>query len=294
MAKRIQKSLARTLFERSTQPQWADYAGGDSTIHKNDFSDPNFVRKAIFELIGDGQKFPVVLWAFDGKRLSHLNLWGNSKVYKEMAKAMSLLHPDSKAIFMSGAAKKMLLIAMDGKVLGQPHAIDHKSFNGNPANDWDFINSLPRLLHQIGKSDATYQQAKSAAASRARDYKAWVNINDKVFKAFDINKTHHDALKASPDTFGVAGVPSLVKALGVAEQKGWAAVSVHANGENYEATVFALNDTAAMKAARLLFTARYQAAPWISLTVRTNSDKRVYRGAKDIIAYLKGDNNVYL
>jgi hypothetical protein len=249
------------------KPAWADWSGSDWTVRQETLKDPNFIRRGIYNLIGDKQKFPAILWAYDGeKTLTPLTLWGNSNVFPKMAKAMYALHPNSKAIFVSGRTKQMVLIALNGKILPNPIPVgSHQAHNMNPENDWDFISTLPRLLAKV----AGGQTVKDEPVG---DFKAWINVNNNDIKVFDSGKSYSDIVRGDPESYA---------------RRGWCAAGVNIKDGDAHALVFAVSDPIAMRGGRILYKARHDKMPWRTLTVKTNEKTTTYRGKDEINSYLK-------
>jgi hypothetical protein len=269
------------------RPAWAQGLY-DYRIKKQDLTDPNFARQVIWKSSGEPSTNPVTLWSFDGQKFTkHLVVFGRSETHKLMAKAMVALAGATKtdAVFMSGRNGKMVLIYLKGRILDQPILLKHVVSGGNPANDWEFVNQLPRLLISLNKKFEKDADPVSGA------YKAWINV-DKDFKGtkvvdFDTSKTFYDIISERPDLFKVGVGQNMLKVRIAAERKGWCAVGVNVANDQVGAMVNAMNTDMAYRAALILFRLRWKDAEWTSLTIKTNDKTTKFDGRQEIGAYLK-------
>jgi hypothetical protein len=246
-------------------PTWA--VDSDWTIHKEDLSDPNFARKYIWELSGKPETAPTMtLWTFDGHKFTHhLAVKGSTKVFRQMAQVMVKLGGETtQAVFLAGGSDKLLLIYVDGRVLPSPIPMAHKSANQNPANDWDFVNGLPRVLASITK------KIDGQIEEQGKDFKAWINSKTHKVEEFDVGKSFYDPLRDDPNTFGIRGVISSLQARLTAEREGWCAVGINSQDGEVAAVITAMNSKQALQAARILFKQKWHDGPWTKLQIKTN------------------------
>jgi len=264
------------------RPAWA-LPGTDYTIQRQDISDSNFIRKRLWELSGDKPKSEITMWAFDGRNLKSLTLLASTAIIRQLATAIYMHFGKPTAVFMSGPARKMLLLSHEGQLLTKPEPLSHQSFNGNPANDWDFIAALPRKIAEIVNQDK-----KQAARKPTNNWKAWVNVDTKDIRPFPFKETFFVPLAAEPSVFGVTGKPSKLEARIMAERNGWCAVGLNDTPDHgLNAIVQSMNAEHAWKATKILFNARYRAAPWATLVVNTNDQLITFRGRDEIIRYVE-------
>lgn len=270
------------------QPVWAPGVK-DWSIKREDYSDPNFVRKHLWELSGEPERGAITLWAFNGAKFDYnLTVLAKSEFHKEMAKAIIKLAPGAKAVFMAGTVGKMALIYVDGRILNHPILFTHKSTNLNPANDWEFVGSLPRKLSDI------VRKFEAQADPQDADFKAWFNVQTGKMQPFDATKTYYDALRDDAKMFNIFGMSSMVKARIRAEREGWCAVGVNSGSGKVGAVVAAMTPEQALKAARMLFKARWKDGDWNSLTVKTNDETKTFSSRLEIRDYLKSSRDVFI
>ena len=252
----------------------------DTTIQKDDYSDPNFVRKYLWEISGKPQNAkPITLWSYgQGRFIGSLIVYANPSFYPEMAKAMLKLYPDSKAIFMAGLSKKMILIMLDGKVMEQVVPFSHKSHNKMPYNDWGFMNLLPAKLEQVA----------NAVKAKSDIFKAWANVKENSTYQFTNKKFDHDEiLEQKPNMFGIEGAKSILQARLEAEQNGWVKLELKPNPLP-AAIVVALNVEQAWKGAKIL--ARYRdVSTWSVLLIKTNKNTSSLKGDQILHFIQTGD-----
>lgn len=137
---------------------WAGYAGGGLTpsakISKPSYTDLNFVKKRMWELSG-GSTEEWNLDSFNGRIFcGAFTVFGSPAIFDEMARATveGDRYNRVRAVFASRRGddnRELLLIWSDGLVHEPPIRFEHHSWNGNPANDLDFVRTLPKLLDEI-------------------------------------------------------------------------------------------------------------------------------------------------
>jgi len=143
-------------------PAWAlaGYSGRslpNTTIYKSDFSDPNFFKKAMWELSGRSTT-TYTIWGFDGHFFSSsIMVFGSPKIFDTMADAMVTWQSNSenprpvRAVLVSPfQGQGLYLIYADGIYYGdQPIQMKHESFNANPNNDPEFTRIFPEILDRL-------------------------------------------------------------------------------------------------------------------------------------------------
>lgn len=260
------------------QPPWAEGLR-DWAIRKQDYTDANFIRQKMWELSGKPTKNPLSLWTWDGERFSnHIVLLARTGLHKEFARAMAkYTRGQAKAVFMKGQTNNILLIYLDGRILNSPVQFECRS--SNPNNDWKFIGELPRALNDITR------KFEGSEFAEAKDYKAWVNVETNKIKAFDPSRSYYDGIRENPEMMSYNG-KNLLHVRIAAERDGWVAVGVNSSDNGVGAVVTALNAQQALKAARMLFKARYKHGDWTSLRVKTNDTVRTFTGRREIRDYL--------
>jgi len=278
--KQQQTNWAPVSKQSSEAPPWAEGLS-DWTIRKNDLTDANYVRKAIWEISGKPSTNPISLWVWDGERFGqHLVVLGISSKFKQMAKAMVTLSKGSaKAVFAAGRSNKFLLLYVDGRYLNTPVAYERNS-NKNPNNDWDLVAKMPRILAQLTKKH------EHEADDVAGDYKAWINTDSNKIQSFSVEKSYYDAIKENPKIFGGFSGRTTLQARIQIERAGWCAVGVNTTDEGTGAVVTALTPEHALKSARMLFRQRYKNGDWDSLKIKTNDDQFKLVGRAQIRDYL--------
>jgi curved DNA-binding protein CbpA len=156
------QSYSRDSRDSARMPAWAlaGYSGGslpNTTIYKNNFSDANFFKKAMWELSGKSTT-AYTIWGFDNYSFSSsIMVFASPKIFNTVADAMVTWQSNSenprhtRAVLVSPfQGQGLYLIYADGIYYGdQPIQMEHKSFNANPNNDQQFTRTLPELLDQL-------------------------------------------------------------------------------------------------------------------------------------------------
>ena len=159
---RSHQSYSRDSRASGRMPAWAlaGYSGGsltDTAIYRNDFSDANFFKKAMWELSGKSAT-AYTIWGFDGHSFSSsISVFGSPKIFDTMADAMVTWQSNRenphliRAVLVSPLQGQALyLIYADGIYYGdQPIQMEHESFNANPDNDRQFSRTLPEILDRL-------------------------------------------------------------------------------------------------------------------------------------------------
>jgi len=127
---------------------------------KRDYTNINYIKQHLYDLAletGDQIK-RWTIWGFDGHFFRHtVTVEGNPKIFKDMAEAMLVWQTRGgnsypcRAVFVSHASepKIIYLIYADGKYYDQPIPFKHESFNLNPGNDRQFLDSIPDRLDDL-------------------------------------------------------------------------------------------------------------------------------------------------
>ena len=156
------QSYSRDSYASGRMPAWAlaGYSGAslpDTAIYKNDFSDANFLKKAMWELSGEST-IAYTIWGFDGHSFSSsIMVFGSPKIFDTMADAMVTWqsnsenpHPIRAVLVSPFQGEGLYLIYADGIYYGdQPVQMEHQSFNANPNNDQQFTKMLPEMLDRL-------------------------------------------------------------------------------------------------------------------------------------------------
>ena len=149
-------------YASGTMPRWAmaGYSGSslpNTAIYKNDFTDVNFVKKAMWELSGKST-IAYIIWGFDGNFFSNsITVFGAPSIFNIMADAMVIRQTRSKNPFPTRAVlvspfqgQGLYLIYADGTYYGdKPFEMRHESVNVNPGNDQKFTRKLREILEQL-------------------------------------------------------------------------------------------------------------------------------------------------
>ena len=156
------QNYSRDSHALGKMPAWAlaGYSGGslpNTAIYKNDFSDANFFKKAMWELSGKSTT-AYTIWGFDGHIFSSsIMVFGTPRIFDTMADAMVTWQSNSenphsiRAVLVSPfQGQGLYLIYADGIYYGdQPIQMEHQSSNANPNNDQEFIRMLPDILDRL-------------------------------------------------------------------------------------------------------------------------------------------------
>ncbi len=149
-------------YASGRMPAWAiaGYTGGTLTntaIYKNDFTDPNFFKKAMWELSGKST-IAYTIWGFDGHTFNKsITVFSSPNIFDTMADAMITYQTKSenpcrtRAVLVSPFhGKGLYLIYADGIYYGdKPIKMKYDSVNANPGNDQRFTGELPEILEQL-------------------------------------------------------------------------------------------------------------------------------------------------
>lgn len=151
-------------------PVWAmaGHSGGmmpNASIRRENYTDMNYFKKRMWEL-SDHSRQQWTIWQFDGRFFRHtITVFGSEAIFHEMAEAMliwgSAANPyNTRAIFVSRRNDDILYcIYSDGEFFNQhPIPFEHDSFNSNPANDQQFVRSLPEKLDALKEQRALSSQ----------------------------------------------------------------------------------------------------------------------------------------
>jgi hypothetical protein len=152
------RDLSSPRFRGRPAWAWAGHGGTgtvpDEMILREDYSDPNFLKKQLWELSGRSTQ-EWTLWAFDGEEmLPPVVTYGSDKIFPEMAQAM-MRHGrrgfrSPRAIFAQAPNERfeMLLLQSDRRTHEPPLAL-YLSSPGGPALDRAFLLGLPSRLDAI-------------------------------------------------------------------------------------------------------------------------------------------------
>jgi hypothetical protein len=158
------RTYQRRDYNRYTAPDdkwaWAGHFGSkvpDSSIHKNDFTDLNFIKRSMWELSRHSND-EWTISGYDGKTLSHnIIVYGSPGIFHYMAIAMIDFQTKRKppaecrAVFARlGISHDLYLIYADGKYYDQnPVRIRHEAVGSNPKNYSRLIQKIPEILSQL-------------------------------------------------------------------------------------------------------------------------------------------------
>ena len=143
-------------------PVWAmagfsDGAPPSPSISRQNYTDYNFIKKAMWELSGQSKE-EWTISGFDGNLFRNsITVYGSPKIFNNMADAMIQWQTNGgnaysiRAVFVSRRrSRDLLLIWADGTYYGDnPIKMEHNSFNDNPGNDQQFQRELPAFLDQL-------------------------------------------------------------------------------------------------------------------------------------------------
>src|SRR6516165_4513199 len=156
------QNYSRDSHASGRMPAWAlaGYSGGslpNTAIYKNDFSDANFFKKAMWELSGKSTT-AYTIWVFDGHFFSSsIMVFGSPKIFDTMADPMvtwqsnsETPHPIRAVLVSPFQGQGLYLIYADGIYYGdQPIQMEHESFNANPNNDRQLSRILTEMLDRL-------------------------------------------------------------------------------------------------------------------------------------------------
>lgn len=256
--------------QSSTRPEWAVH-NGSADIQRQDYTDQNFVRKAVYDA-SPGEKKRLNVWGWDADTKSFkgpLAIFANEKGIPELSRAMEKLMPDMAAHFI-GMPGKLLMFMMDGHRLPQAIPFKHSSFNEHPANDWQLIRDMPDNLDKIRNKRMGYPQS-------IQSLKAWINVESGSVIKFPAAQKFDKIITDSPEKFKIPTGVSLLQARIAAERNGWVAFGINAeNRKSIVAVVQAMSEKQALRAVRAMW--RVKKVEWNILKVVTNDGSKTYEG----------------
>lgn len=254
----------------SSRPEWAVHQGS-AEIARENYTDKNFVRKAVYDA-SPGQKKRMIVWVWDAeaKQLKNpMMIFANEKGIPELARAMEKLMPDYPAHFI-GSSGRLDLFMLDGHRLAKTIPFTHNSFNQHPANDWRLIRDMPDRLDQIRNRRMGYPQSMQSL-------KAWINVETGSVIKFPAAQKFDKIIMDSPEKFEIPDGISLLQARIAAERKGWVAFGINAeNRKNIIAVVQAMSEQQALRAAKAMW--RIKKVDWDVLKVVTNDANKTFEG----------------
>lgn len=269
----------------NTRPEWAVHAG-DATIKRQDYTDQNFVRKAVYDA-SPGPKKRLNVWAWDESTKSFkgpLAILANSKGLPELSRAMEKLMPGYAAHFI-GAPGKLVLFMLDGHRLPKPVPFENVSFNEHPANDWQLVREMPERLDIVRDKRLGYPQSMQSV-------KAWINVENGSVIKFPASQKFDKIIGDSPEKFDIPIGASLLQARIAAERAGWVAFGINAeNRKNIVAVCQAMSERQALRAVKAMW--KVKKVEWNVLKVVTNDGSKTYNDA-EIAAYAEDDNSHYI
>jgi hypothetical protein len=165
-------------------PIWAQagYSGGmreTGTIHRQNYTDMNFIKKKMWELSGKS-KTAWTLWGFDGTFFRNtLTVYGSPQIFAEMGRALKEWQTKGgnpyqcRAVLANRkqAPHEMYVIWVEGcnfnhmPVESFP-VLTTDSANMNPGNDQNFARRLPALLDTIQRDQRDRRSARVDAEDR--------------------------------------------------------------------------------------------------------------------------------
>lgn len=269
----------------NTRPEWAVHAG-DATIKRQDYTDQNFVRKAVYDA-SPGPKKRLNVWAWDETTKAFkgpLAVFANSKGLPELSRAVEKLMPGYAAHFI-GAPGKLVLFMLDGHRLPKPVPFENVSFNEHPANDWQLVREMPERLDIVRDKRLGYPQSMQSV-------KAWINVENGSVIKFPASQKFDKIIGDSPEKFNIPIGASLLQARIAAERAGWVAFGINAeNRKNIVAVCQAMSERQAVRAVKAMW--KIKKVEWNVLKVVTNDGSKTYNDA-EIAAYAEDDNTHYI
>jgi len=131
-------------------------------------------------------------------------------------------------------------------------------------------------------------------------YKAWVNVNTKMFENVSSAKMHYDYAKEHPEKFGLVNLGLIIKdgelievtekidEKKILDDAGWVAISTKKIDGKLEAHVSALTIKNVLTATRLLYKKRQKYGAWDFLKVNSDAGNFVFKGKAKIEEYILG------
>lgn len=271
--------------QTTTRPEWAVHSG-DATIKREDYTDANYVRKAVYDA-STGPKKRMNVWAWDAPSKSFkgpLAVFANSNGLPELARAMEKLMPGYAAHFI-GAPGKLVLFMLDGHRLPKPVPFDNVSFNEHPANDWQLVREMPERLDIIRDKRLGYPQSMQSV-------KAWINVENGSVIKFPASQKFDKIISDSPEKFDIPIGASLLQARISAERAGWVAFGINAeNRKNIVAVCQAMSERQALRAVKAMW--KIKKVEWTVLKIVTNDGSKTFNG-DEIARYAGEDNSHYI
>lgn len=256
--------------QTTTRPEWAVHSG-DATIKREDYTDANYVRKAVYDA-STGPKKRMNVWAWDAPSKSFkgpLAVFANSNGLPEMARAMEKLMPGYAAHFI-GAPGKLVLFMLDGHRLPKPVPFENVSFNEHPANDWQLVREMPERLDIVRDKRLGYPQSMQSV-------KAWINVENGSVIKFPASQKFDKIISDSPEKFDIPIGASLLQARIAAERAGWVAFGINAeNRKNIVAVCQAMSERQALRAVKAMW--KIKKVEWTVLKIVTNDGSKTFNG----------------
>lgn len=179
------------------QAGWSGGMRNNSSIHRNDTRDLNFIKKLIGEKAGRGSK-EYTVQNFDGYFFRGIfTVYGNPSLFKLMAECMIQWdnHYSHRAIFVQERGKQeLLLVWSDGHFHNPPIPFEHESFNSNPGNDQRFVRNLPKHLDEIKMEVENGDEPKGSSEEPEKWHRVTIDhlkINPKVLVMSIIGKAEY-------------------------------------------------------------------------------------------------------
>ncbi len=287
--------MSGNKLSHDIRPPWAVGITNDATIHREDYSDPNFIRKRLWELSASGKQFPITLWSYNGKRLAHLMVISSSTLIPEMIKAVTTLDKTSKAIMLSGINKKLMLIWLNGKPMyeSKPPIIINDNYDPEMTQS-DFLKMVRDKIESIeNNSNGSSEEAKPDVG-----FKAWLNIRSNVVFPIKDNASIYSIFNAENPKLKMFGLsPETVQKLDpyklriLIEREGWFSVGVAVKDDKVIAAIQTRTKEQAYEMVRRLFKLRYTIAPWDKLVVKYNEGAINIDGKENVLSYVKTGKN---
>lgn len=260
------------------RPEWA--TSGDYAIHREDYTDKNYVRKAVYDA-SQGPKRRLNVWGWDDRSKSFKNPFtvvANENGLGELARAMEKLMPNFAAHFYGGPGS-LTLFMLDGHKLPKPVPFKNVSFNEHPANDWQLVRDMPEKLDIIRDKRLGYPQS-------VQSLKAWINVEKGSVIKFPAAQKFDKIISDAPEKFNIPHGVTLLQARIAAEREGWVAFGINAeDNDNVIAVVQAMNERQARRAVMAMW--KVKKVEWAILKIVTNDGSKSLKG-EEIARYVGG------
>jgi hypothetical protein len=175
-------------YEPWAQAGWSGGMRNSSSIHRNDYTDVNFIKKRMWEL-SDHSREEWSIMGFDGNFMrANTTVYGSPKIFDEMAKAMVTWQTkgsnsyDCRAVIVSkrGSHKYYLIWADDKSYANDPIELESDSFNENPSNDRSLGPRLRKLIDDMQENGGRLPDQPELGVAGYSQHREAIDVGDRV------------------------------------------------------------------------------------------------------------------